>query len=265
MSLIEGGGCIVGGLESVYPYRRHRIRLRSFYMDTHEVTVGEYLEFMEATGSPQPRFWPKKSWKRLLERLETEWKKQPVVQVTIQQARAYAEWKGKRLPTAWEWERAARGKEGKRFLWGDQWTYGRQALAEEQIQVLSGRFALDYGHPRTRDRNPLVQTMLSLYPVGSFDEDRTREGIFDLLGNAMEWTETLTLHSWSRMDRDTFLHNNMIVPSRTSYLLKGASVAALRGSRVSPKISLQLSYFTPSQAQSGGRYSGFRCVKSLSH
>jgi formylglycine-generating enzyme required for sulfatase activity/tRNA A-37 threonylcarbamoyl transferase component Bud32 len=79
-------------------------QLRAFYIDETEVTNADFAEFCRATGCAAPSADPAL----------------PVVNVTATQARAFAKWKGKRLPTSLEWERVARGTEGLLFPWGDQ-------------------------------------------------------------------------------------------------------------------------------------------------
>jgi formylglycine-generating enzyme required for sulfatase activity len=77
--------------------------LVGFYIDQTEVSNAEFAEYCQAKGCPAPEGAADL----------------PVVRVTVAQARAYAAWKGKRLPTALEWERAARGLKGAKFPWGD--------------------------------------------------------------------------------------------------------------------------------------------------
>ena len=80
------------------------VNLRPFYIDETEVSNADYAEFCRATGCAPP----------------TGAVDLPVVNVTIAQARAYAQWKGRRLPTAQEWERAARGVDALRYPWGKE-------------------------------------------------------------------------------------------------------------------------------------------------
>jgi len=79
-----------------------------FYIDRTEVSNGAYLKFCEATNRPLPEKFPRNR------------PDDPVVNVTIADARAFARWAGKRLPDALEWEKAARGVEGKTYPWGDE-------------------------------------------------------------------------------------------------------------------------------------------------
>ena len=86
-----------GGVEKI------RTQLNAFYMDETEVSNADFAAFCQATGCMAPAGAADL----------------PVVNITIAQARAFAQWKGKRLPTQQEWERTARGIDGDRYPWGD--------------------------------------------------------------------------------------------------------------------------------------------------
>jgi len=91
------------------------VSLPAFYIDQTEVSNVDFAEYCQAKGCAAPAGAPDL----------------PVVGVTVQQAREYAQWKGKRLPSALEWERAARGTDGAKFPWGD--------AADASLANLSGK------------------------------------------------------------------------------------------------------------------------------
>ena len=91
----------------------HKVALEAYWMDITEATQEEYAEFVAATGHRAPYHW-------LGGEMPGHAAKHPVHNVDWDDARSYCEWRGKRLPTEAEWERAARGgAEGERYPWGD--------------------------------------------------------------------------------------------------------------------------------------------------
>jgi len=85
-------------------------RVAAFYIDRYEVTNSEYAQFLKETGHREPKYWRR----QLLNGL-----RQPVVGVGWKDAEAYGKWAGKRLPTEEEWEKAARGTDGRAWPWGN--------------------------------------------------------------------------------------------------------------------------------------------------
>jgi serine/threonine-protein kinase len=101
MILIPAGDFLAG------PNREKR-NLSAFLIDRREVSVQEYLDFAKATGRSVP------------DTLKKADPFGPARDVTFDDAAAYAQWAGKRLPSSLEWERAARGTDGRKFPWGNQ-------------------------------------------------------------------------------------------------------------------------------------------------
>lgn len=154
---------------------RRRVQLDAFSIDAREVTAAEYDACARAGGcTPAARGGACTSG--VEERAE-----HPINCVTWAQARQFCERRGARLPTEAEWERAARGIDGRPFVWGDTWPppEGVANLADLSARVLHPFWAIipgyDDGYPETS-------------PAGAFDGGRSPVGARDLAGNVMEWT-----------------------------------------------------------------------------
>ena len=90
----------------------HRVWIDSFSMDLHEVTTAQYAAFLAATNRLAPWQWNTVDLSQHSDR--------PVIGVDWSDADAYCRWKGKRLPTEAEWEKSARGTDGRLYPWGNQ-------------------------------------------------------------------------------------------------------------------------------------------------
>ena len=108
-----------GGLPDEQPERR--VYLNSFWIDRHEVTNGHYLDFVNVTGhrspansSPAATVWEGDGPPPGIDQ-------HPVVNVSWEDAVAYCHWRGARLPTEAEWEKAARGTDRRTYPWGNDW------------------------------------------------------------------------------------------------------------------------------------------------
>ncbi len=156
--------------------RKQIVHLDPFYLDVSEVSNREYQEFITATGYPPPS-----AWKHIDD--EDQFADQPVVTVSIVDAMAYAAWRNKRLPTAFEWEAAARASDNRLLPWGD-------APPPPELQVLDAD-AID------RSRSPDLVTCLREYtryarPVRSDISLSTPTGLFHMATNVTELTSTVT-------------------------------------------------------------------------
>ena len=167
--MIEGGND--GGVDVQFPWedapRRYHLRqmhVKSFDMDKYPVTNAEFKKFLEAT-----HYHPKddhnflRDWKQGT--YPGGWGKKPVTWVSLEDARAYAAWAGKRLPHEWEWQYAAQGTDGRRYPWGNTWEASALPPPEKRREM----------------REP---SDVDAYPRGA-----SPFGVMDLVGNVWQWTD----------------------------------------------------------------------------
>lgn len=138
---------------------RREVYLDAFYIDRYEVTTGRYAKFLAATGTSRPP----DGWEALDLHRDGEL---PVVGVDWNDAAAYCKWAGRRLPTESEWEKAARGSDGRRYPWGD---------ASPTLDLANYQNA----SPDAYDGG--------LAKVGTHAAGLSPFGVHDLAGNASEW------------------------------------------------------------------------------
>jgi formylglycine-generating enzyme required for sulfatase activity len=157
MALVRGGTFKMGtddpaADEDARP--AHEVSVADFYMDLYEVTNDEYGRFCKQERHPTPPHWKD----GLFPSGEGN---MPVTNVSWQDAKRFAEWAGKRLPTEAEWEYAARGPESKNYPWGNEWS-----------ERLSNSKELGRNSPQS---------------VGSYQGGVSPFGVFDMAGNVAEW------------------------------------------------------------------------------
>jgi gamma-glutamyl hercynylcysteine S-oxide synthase len=168
---IEVEGANDPGVDVQYPWEdeprrshRHRIHIHAFFIDRDLVTNAEFKKFLDAT-----HYHPADDHNFL-----REWKggtypkdsgNRPVTWVSIEDARAYAGWAGKRLPHEWEWQYAAQSTDGRSYPWGNEWN--EQAIPPA-----------DHG-----------RTMRPVAESGTFPLGASAFGVLDLEGNVSQWTD----------------------------------------------------------------------------
>ena len=126
MVLIPAGPFIMGSEEYGPETPQRTVDLGAYHIDRHPVTNAEYERFVDATGHGAPQGWSGKQY--------PEGKADhPVYMVTWHDANAYATWAGKRLPTEAEWEKAARGTDGRRWPWGNEFDEAKTVVWENAM------------------------------------------------------------------------------------------------------------------------------------
>ena len=169
MVRIPGGVLRVRGTP-LSPLDGRDIEVRPFWMDECEVSIGEYRAFLDANPDIEVPYY--------MDEVErgSPAEDLPVMFVAWEDACAYAAWRGKRLPSHAEWMIAALGEEMRTRPWSTGETYlgprGRTDLARGDLDAHFAHF------------------LRSAVPVRSFPEARTPEGLYHMLGNVMEWTES---------------------------------------------------------------------------
>ena len=169
---IEGFNDI--GVDVQYPwedtprrFHEHPMHLQSFYIDKFPVTNAEFKTFLDATRyRPGDDLNFLRDWKD--GRYPSGWENRPVTWVSIEDARAYAAWAGKRLPHEWEWQYAAQGTDGRLYPWGNEWDASAVPVPDKS------------------------RTMRGPDPVDAHPKGASPFGVMDLVGNVWQWTEEFT-------------------------------------------------------------------------
>ena len=146
------------------------LALSEFYIDQTPITNADYKKFIDSDPAREvpflslPQAQPA-NWDRQARAFPSPRAQYPVVLVSWKDATAYCRWAGKRLPTEAEWEKAARGDDGRYWPWGNEWEATRANGAESGLQDAT--------------------------PVGKFPTGASPYGALDMAGNVWQWTSTL--------------------------------------------------------------------------
>lgn len=179
----------------------HRVELPAYYIDRFEITNAQYKKFVSVTGRAEPFPWSQNGYslvesrllasdletlrwiateyfkfdidtrttskKRLIQLMQADWAMKdrlPVTEVSWLDANTYCQWAGKRLPSEAEWEKAARGTDAREFPWGNDWDTGKTNVGDDA----------DWEN--------------GIAPVGSYKNNQSPYGVYDMAGNVWEWT-----------------------------------------------------------------------------
>lgn len=200
----------------------HRVWLDAFSIDLHEVTTAQYAAFLSVQNRAAPWQWESVDLVQHGDR--------PVIGVDWRDAEAFCTWKGKRLPTEAEWEKAARGTDARLYPWGNQAPTGDLANF-----ALGARFSYNQ----------------VLFPVRSHEPGKSPYGLYHMAGNAYEWVQ-----DWYGTNYyDSSPDRNPPGPSQGQFkVLRGGSWSDL------PKYLLTYGRFRLSP-ETKNSYTGFRCAK----
>jgi gamma-glutamyl hercynylcysteine S-oxide synthase len=239
---------------------RQTIECAEFYIDKHPITNSQYRRFLDDTrlngkphghpDEPENKDYTPAHWRD--PRFSDD--HMPVTGVDWYDAWAYANWAGKRLPTEVQWEKAARGTDGRTFPWGNEWldgaanwvatSFGKRPASVEQWEIILREFS---------DVHPVR-------PVWSADERRhnvSPYGAVGMVGNTWEWTRT---NYYNKKDMDPFFKYRRPV----EFMNRPSAFAAIRGGTFTSMPEMLRCYYRGKDLITDRHCEiGFRCVVEI--
>ena len=160
MVLIPAGEFLMGAEDGQQDARPlHRVYVSSYWIDQYEVTNAQYRQCIEGGACTLPKD---------RQTFEDHQRAQlPVTNITWNQARSFCQWLGKRLPTEAEWEKAARGTDGRRYPWGNDGEAWKHRMSNRNLAA--GTAEVDLVGRRAATASPY--------------------GVYDLIGSVSEWVK----------------------------------------------------------------------------
>lgn len=215
---------VVGRSVGVDELPQQKVYTEAFFMDIYEVSEGEFRNFLKVTGRELPRIWTVGEWIAMYpEPIDDH----PMKGVTWYDADAYCYWVSKRLPSEAEWEKAARGTDGRQFPWGNEPNLPSKLMANSQESGIWWSA-----------------------PVESFKQGVSPYGVINMSGNVMEWTS-----SWYKPYPGSTLEREAL--GEKYKVLKG-------GSWENPSVPLGRSAYRQAVAPQWDHPGhGFRCAKDV--
>lgn len=210
----------------------HTVHIDSYYIDQYEVNNDQYQAFVQATGRKQPRYAKDR---------DLNDPQQPVSGVTWLDAQDYCAWAGLRLPTEAEWEKAARGTDGRAYPWGPDLPDGTQGNFADMNTEFTWRDTLiDDGHEFPA-------------PVGSYASGIGPYNTFDQGGNLWEWVKDWYAEGYYARS-----------PERNPQGPEEGTLRVIRGgSWYSGAPALSTTFRNRHDPTHGTLYIGFRCAQEL--
>jgi formylglycine-generating enzyme required for sulfatase activity len=145
-------------------FHSHPLHIDSFYIDKYPVTNAQFKKFIDASHyRPKDDLNFLHDWKNGT--YPAGWENRPVTWISLEDARAYAAWAGKRLPHEWEWQYAAQGTDSRLYPWGNEWDASAVPIPDKS------------------------RTMRPPDPVDAHPKGASPFGVMDLVANVWQWTE----------------------------------------------------------------------------
>jgi formylglycine-generating enzyme required for sulfatase activity len=223
MALVPAGEFMMGSATgNAHEQPVHKVYVDAFFIDIHLLSVAQYARYLEDTQHEEPPEW------NIMNRPQN--RNRPVANVDWADAAAYCAWAGKRLPTEAEWEKAARGTDGRIYPWGNEPPTGLYANSGKEVW----------------------SNHATLTPVGTFEAGKSPYGIYDMAGNVWEW-----VGDW--FDQDYYKASPSQNPTGPP---RGESKVIRGGSWGSGPKSLRSAVRETHVTSFRGFGTGFRCAKT---
>ncbi len=217
----EGKNCVMEDYLAEYP--KKNVYVGDFYIDKKEVSSGDYNKFVAATNHQKSFYWDDSNLNSSV---------QPVVGISWKDAKDYCEWVNKRLPTEAEWEKAARGTDGRIWPWGGDWD-------PKKLNHGMG------GLPGYDDSDGYKYTS----SVGMYLSDISPYGVLNMAGNVQEWVfDDFKAYAGN----DKFIHKNFGRPFK---IIRGG---AYTYSEADDRVSVR---FYDNPIINSSEDVGFRCAR----
>jgi Uncharacterized conserved protein len=221
-------------------FKGEEVVMKKFYMDQYPITNKQYKEFLDASGYlPNDTTNFLKHWKNneILQGQEDY----PVVYITLEDAKAYATWAGKRIPTEMEWQYAAQTEKG------NEWPWVQKTPVEREEEFITNTLSVWKLKGIDSTRCNLGDGLL--YPVGKYREGKNPYGLYDLVGCVWHLTNDV-------YDNTTYRY---IMVKGGSYFLPTSSFWYVQGGPRELNFRQYLLRVSPSFERKATV--GFRCVK----
>ncbi len=222
--VVVPSGTFIMGYDHRHPDEKpqHIEFTQSFSIDKYEVTNQQYKEFIDMTHRPPPENWINNNYPPAKSN-------HPIAFVTWFDSRDYCAWVGKRLPTETEWEKAARGEDGRLYPWGNEFDPRKANTPQSHIGDTT--------------------------PVGNFPAGRSPYGLYDVSGNVWEWTD-----SWAKPYPGSPIPNGHYFTGEYKVLRGGSWVDCSFYRCGISALTFNRGYFKPMTRNKGF---GFRCAKNI--